>query len=238
MLSYEQSSSSLAKNKRASQGSLTSQMVRVSDRSPSKLGSRHRKSHQQLNAQSNDYYYCARPNQANQSEILDRQHLTRPSIINKTAVPSDRKAKFLTDETTQKLNFKDIMRPQQMFSKVATMDRLPEKQLESSQKQNAKTNRSQNLPQRQVKHSRNASSKLENNIMDQIKGFFFGSGGTKEAIEQASPGGEHDQADESWIYQETEHNPSAFDNKMHPTKMAEKNWIDPYKLSQLIAQQE
>ena len=30
----------------------------------------------------------------------------------------------------------------------------------------------------------------------------------------------------------------AFDNKMHPTKIVEKNWVDNYKLAQLIEQQE
>ena len=29
----------------------------------------------------------------------------------------------------------------------------------------------------------------------------------------------------------------AFDNKMHPTKLVEKNWVDSYKLAQLIEQQ-
>ena len=29
-----------------------------------------------------------------------------------------------------------------------------------------------------------------------------------------------------------------FDNKMHPTKIVEKNWVDSYKLVQLINQQE
>ena len=38
------------------------------------------------------------------------------------------------------------------------------------------------------------------------------------------------------LYCETEHN--AFDNKMHPAKIAEKNWVDSYKLAQLIEQQE
>ena len=36
-------------------------------------------------------------------------------------------------------------------------------------------------------------------------------------------------------YCETEHN--AFDNKLHPTKIVEKNWVDSYKLAQLIDQQ-
>ena len=40
----------------------------------------------------------------------------------------------------------------------------------------------------------------------------------------------------SSLYCETEHN--AFDNKMHPTKIVEQNWVDSYKLAQLIDQQE
>lgn len=36
------------------------------------------------------------------------------------------------------------------------------------------------------------------------------------------------------LYLETEHNPNCFDNKMHPTKIAEKNWEHSYKLAQLI----
>lgn len=40
----------------------------------------------------------------------------------------------------------------------------------------------------------------------------------------------------SSLYCETEHN--AFDNKMHPTKIVEQNWVDSYKLAQLIEQQE
>ena len=40
----------------------------------------------------------------------------------------------------------------------------------------------------------------------------------------------------SVLYCETEYN--AFDNKMHPTKIVEKNWVDSYKLAQLIEQQE
>ena len=40
------------------------------------------------------------------------------------------------------------------------------------------------------------------------------------------------------LYLETEQNANYFDNKMHPTKIAEKNWEHSYKLAQLIQQQE
>lgn len=41
---------------------------------------------------------------------------------------------------------------------------------------------------------------------------------------------------QSHIYDCVETEQEAFDNKMHPTKIVEKNWVDEYKLAQLIEQ--
>lgn len=50
---------------------------------------------------------------------------------------------------------------------------------------------------------------------------------------------QHDEDDtQSNGYKCIETEQEAFDNKMHPTKIVEKNWVDNYKLAQLIEQQE
>lgn len=59
--------------------------------------------------------------------------------------------------------------------------------------------------------------------------FFGGAGGTKEETI------EKEQEEQNEVC-ETE--PNTFDNKMHPAKIVEKNWVDPYKLAKLIVQQE
>ena len=40
------------------------------------------------------------------------------------------------------------------------------------------------------------------------------------------------------IYEETEYHPDWFDNKMHPTRIVERDWHNRYKLAQLIQKQE
>lgn len=46
---------------------------------------------------------------------------------------------------------------------------------------------------------------------------------------------QHDEDDtQSNGYKCIETEQEAFDNKMHPTKIVEKNWVDNYKLAQLI----
>ena len=49
---------------------------------------------------------------------------------------------------------------------------------------------------------------------------------------------ENEDSSQSHIYDCVETEQEAFDNKMHPTKIVEKNWVDGYKLAQLIEQQE
>ena len=58
----------------------------------------------------------------------------------------------------------------------------------------------------------------------------------RDQIRPSINGASADEGDASSIlYCETEYN--AFDNKMHPTKIVEKHWVDNYKLAQLIDQQ-
>ena len=47
--------------------------------------------------------------------------------------------------------------------------------------------------------------------------------------EKKHPPTEKEEETSSLLYCETEHN--AFDNKMHPAKIAGKNWVDCYKLA-------
>ena len=37
--------------------------------------------------------------------------------------------------------------------------------------------------------------------------------------------------DEVTKYEETEYNPDCFDNKLHPTKIVERDWHNSYKLA-------
>ena len=53
---------------------------------------------------------------------------------------------------------------------------------------------------------------------------------TEEKIDKSGDKNENEDDEDALSnqYCETEHN--AFDNKMHPTKIVEKNWVDSYKL--------
>ena len=61
-------------------------------------------------------------------------------------------------------------------------------------------------------------------------GEFFGGGGEKGNKEEAK------EKDDELEYEACETEPNTFDNKMHPTKIVEKNWVDSYKLAKLISQ--
>ena len=129
--------------------------------------------------------------------------------------------------------------------KVQTQDRLPTKQT-TPLKANNVLGRNHHL-----KHTRNNSSMINQSIQifqTITQGIF---GGTQEkqaeSAEKLLPGAltdgliKNNEQDDSAnnasiLYCETEYN--AFDNKMHPTKIVEKNWVDSYKLAQLIEQQE